>query len=64
MLKYYIFSISASDVHVGYNEKDPIRGKDSFVTLKEIFQIAKEKYFYIFLKKLLKKVLKTFLVKK
>ena len=33
----------ASDTHLGYNEKDPIRGDDSFNTFDEIFRIAVEK---------------------
>jgi len=33
----------ASDLHLGYNEKDPIRGEDSFVTFNEVFQIANER---------------------
>ena len=30
----------ASDTHLGYGEKDPIRGDDSFVTFAEVFEIA------------------------
>ena len=30
----------ASDIHLGYGEKDPIRGADSFDTFAEVFQIA------------------------
>ena len=33
----------ASDTHLGYNEKAPIRGDDSFNTFDEIFRIAVEK---------------------
>ncbi|XP_078483413.1 double-strand break repair protein MRE11 [Ciona intestinalis] len=33
----------ASDVHLGYIEKNGERGKDSFVALEEIFTIAKER---------------------
>ena len=33
----------ASDLHLGYLEKDPIRGEDSFVTFNEVFQIANER---------------------
>ena len=32
----------ASDIHLGYGEKDPIRGEDSYRTFAEIFQIALE----------------------
>ncbi|EDV26195.1 uncharacterized protein TRIADDRAFT_24372, partial [Trichoplax adhaerens] len=32
----------ASDCHLGYKEKDPIRGHDSLVTFEEVFEIAKE----------------------
>lgn len=30
----------ATDNHLGYLEKDPIRGEDSFVTFEEILQCA------------------------
>lgn len=33
----------ASDLHLGYLEKDPIRGEDSFATFNEVFQIANER---------------------
>ncbi|EPY49675.1 Rad32 nuclease [Schizosaccharomyces cryophilus OY26] len=33
----------ASDNHVGYAEKDPVRGNDSFVSFDEILTIAREK---------------------
>ena len=33
----------ASDLHLGYLEKDPIRGDDSFATFNEVFQIANER---------------------
>ena len=33
----------ASDCHLGYMEKDQVRGNDSLVTFEEILQIAKEK---------------------
>jgi double-strand break repair protein MRE11 len=32
----------ATDVHLGYMEKDPVRGNDSFVTFEEILQNAKK----------------------
>lgn len=32
----------ATDIHLGYNEKDPVRGNDSFVTFEEILQKAAE----------------------
>src|SRR3990167_5769029 len=31
----------ATDLHVGFAEKDPVRGEDSFITLEEIFRIGK-----------------------
>lgn len=31
-----------TDNHVGYMERDPVRGNDTFVTLEEIFTIARE----------------------
>ncbi|KAK3913008.1 Double-strand break repair protein MRE11 [Frankliniella fusca] len=33
----------ATDIHLGYEEKDPIRGRDSFVTFEEILKIAVER---------------------
>ena len=30
----------ATDTHVGYKERDPVRGNDSFVTFEEILQHA------------------------
>jgi double-strand break repair protein MRE11 len=33
----------ATDNHLGYLEKDPIRGNDSFKTFEEILQIAQSK---------------------
>ena len=30
----------ATDNHLGYAEKDPVRGEDSFDTFKEILEIA------------------------
>ena len=30
----------ATDNHIGYNERDPIRGQDSINTFKEILQLA------------------------
>lgn len=32
----------ATDNHLGYAEKDPVRGNDSFETFEEILQLAKE----------------------
>uniref|UniRef100_A0A182X266 Double-strand break repair protein n=1 Tax=Anopheles quadriannulatus TaxID=34691 RepID=A0A182X266_ANOQN len=32
----------ASDIHLGYNEKDPIRGDDSFIAFEEVLQHALE----------------------
>lgn len=33
----------ASDIHLGYNESDPIRGEDSFITFEEILSTAVKK---------------------
>ncbi|KAJ9585202.1 hypothetical protein L9F63_003005 [Diploptera punctata] len=33
----------ASDIHLGYAEKDPERGEDSFITFEEILSIAQER---------------------
>ena len=33
----------ATDNHLGYLEKDPIRGQDSFNSFEEILQIAQER---------------------
>ncbi|XP_046981777.1 double-strand break repair protein MRE11 isoform X1 [Schistocerca americana] len=33
----------ASDIHLGYNESDPIRGEDSFITFEEILSTAAKK---------------------
>lgn len=30
----------ATDNHIGYNERDPIRGQDSINTFREILQLA------------------------
>ena len=30
----------ASDMHLGYGERDPVRGDDSFVTFREVFELA------------------------
>lgn len=32
----------ATDNHIGYLERDPIRGQDSFDAFREILQLAKE----------------------
>lgn len=32
----------ATDIHLGYNEKDPVRGNDSFVTFEEILAYARK----------------------
>lgn len=32
----------ATDNHIGYLERDPIRGRDSFNTFEEILQLAKK----------------------
>lgn len=32
----------ASDIHLGYEEKDPLRGKDSVNTFEEILQIGEK----------------------
>ena len=39
---YTLPLLLASDCHLGYKEKDPIRGHDSLVTFEEVFEIAKE----------------------
>jgi hypothetical protein len=33
----------ATDNHVGYAERDPVRGDDSFITFNEIMELAKER---------------------
>ncbi|KAL9059020.1 MAG: hypothetical protein Q9162_001408 [Coniocarpon cinnabarinum] len=33
----------SSDSHVGYNERDPLRGDDSWETFQEVMEIAKER---------------------
>lgn len=33
----------ASDVHLGYLEKDPVRGEDSFLAFEEVLKEAKER---------------------
>jgi double-strand break repair protein MRE11 len=33
----------ATDNHVGYNERDPVRGQDSINTFREILELAKER---------------------
>lgn len=33
----------STDNHVGYNERDPVRGDDSWKTFHEIMTIAKER---------------------
>lgn len=33
----------ATDIHLGYLEKDPVRGNDTFVTLNEILDHAQKK---------------------
>ncbi|KAI1291899.1 Double-strand break repair protein MRE11 [Halotydeus destructor] len=33
----------ASDIHIGYEEKDKVIGEDSFRTFEEVLQIAKDK---------------------
>ena len=33
----------ATDLHVGFMEKDPVRGEDSFIALEEILKIGKDK---------------------
>lgn len=30
----------ATDNHIGYNERDPVRGQDSINTFREILQLA------------------------
>ena len=38
---------TASDIHLGFGEKKPLRGKDSFITFEEILMIAKERYVFV-----------------
>ena len=38
----------ATDNHLGYAERDPIRGEDSFVTFREILKIAIDKNVCVF----------------
>ena len=38
----------ATDNHLGYLERDPIRGDDSFAAFEEIFKIAKDEKVLIF----------------
>jgi hypothetical protein len=33
----------ATDNHVGYAERDPVRGDDSYITFNEIMELAKER---------------------
>jgi hypothetical protein len=33
----------ATDNHVGYAERDPVRGDDSYTTFNEIMELAKER---------------------
>lgn len=33
----------ATDIHLGYLEKDPVRGNDTFVTFDEILRHAQQK---------------------
>jgi hypothetical protein len=33
----------ASDIHLGYMEKDPVRGDDSFLAFEEVLLLAKER---------------------
>lgn len=32
----------ATDNHIGYNERDPIRGQDAINTFKEILELARK----------------------
>lgn len=32
----------ASDIHLGFMEKDPVRGEDSFLAFKEVLDLAKQ----------------------
>jgi double-strand break repair protein MRE11 len=32
----------SSDMHLGYGERDPVRGDDSFQTFAEVFELANE----------------------
>jgi double-strand break repair protein MRE11 len=33
----------ATDNHIGYLEKDPVRGQDSFNAFREILQLARDR---------------------
>lgn len=45
-MKYFVVPedtfriLVATDNHIGYNERDPIRGQDSINTFREILQLA------------------------
>ena len=47
-MKYYyrdedkIRVLVATDTHIGYMERDPIRGNDSFESFEEIMKIAQK----------------------
>ena len=41
---HFVFTIQiATDVHLGYMEKDQVRGNDSIVSFQEVLEIAKSK---------------------
>ena len=42
MLNYSALLFLATDNHLGVNEKDPVRGNDSFAAFEEILQLAKQ----------------------
>jgi len=33
----------ATDIHLGYGEKHPVKANDSFITFEEILQVARDK---------------------
>ena len=39
----FFHHLIATDVHLGYMEKDQVRGNDSIVTFQEVLEIAKTK---------------------
>jgi double-strand break repair protein MRE11 len=43
----------STDNHLGYNERDPVRGLDSFAALEEVLYLAKKynvRYIYIYMR--------------
>jgi len=42
LILFLLIHFSATDNHLGYNEKDPVRGNDSFEAFEEILQLARQ----------------------